>query len=315
MEATSKHTVAHRRISGRSAVLGALVGLSAVAVLTPSLASGNARTNVGSGAAAARINTPLVAQLKGASEVPGPADPDGEGGASITIDPTTTEVCFDLRATGIDAPTAAHIHDAPAGAAGPVLVTLTPPSSTTSTSSGCVLGSAQVPPVTTVQLEDIVANPAEYYVNVHTAVFPAGAIRGQLSSNESKTGDLRLLDEPLRAYDSRLVPNGTLRANTTRVISLANGLDGAGNLDIAVPPGAVAAVLKLTVDQAVGAGFLKIYSNALTTPPPTASVNWYENGAIVGETGPVAVDGESKVKVTSGVNDTHFVIDVVGFVY
>ena len=58
-----------------------------------------------------------------------------------------------------------------------------------------------------------------------------------------------------------------------------------------------------------------MYSAALTTEPATASVNWDGPGRIVGETGPVAVDAEGNIKITAGVNSTHFVIDVVGFVY
>ena len=155
-----------------------------------------------------------------------------------------------------------------------------------------------------------------YYVNVHNAAFPGGAVRGQLAVSASTTGDMRLLDVPLRAYDSRTATAGLITAGQTRVINLGTGVNSAGVSQIAVPPGAVAAVVKLTVTDTVGeGGFLKMYSAALTTEPATASVNWDGPGRIVGETGPVAVDAEANVKITAGVNSTHFVIDVVGFVY
>ena len=298
-----------RRLS--RAALAGLLGLAAFAVITPAMVSGNAQRSVGSGAAADKVARPFVAQLTGAAEVPGPGDTDGAGAASITIDPISTEVCWDLRASNIDAPTMAHIHSGAAGVAGPVLIPLTVPNPTV---AGCVKGSSLTPAVTTVMLEDIVANPSKYYVNVHNATFPNGAIRGQLAATTSFTGDVRVLAEPLRAYDSRIA-GGVLTAGTTRVISLANGVDLAGVTQIAVPPGATAAIVKLTVTDAVNAGFLKMFSNALTTPPATATVNWDHTGTIVGETGPVAVDAEGKVKVLAGVSDTHFVIDIVGFIY
>jgi hypothetical protein len=65
----------------------------------------------------------------------------------------------------------AHIHEAPATAAGPVVQGLTPPTSGTST--GCVTNAALA--------ADLLAAPADYYVNVHNAPFPGGALRGQLS--------------------------------------------------------------------------------------------------------------------------------------
>jgi hypothetical protein len=75
--------------------------------------------------------------------------------------------------TGIVPATAAHIHLAPEGVAGPVVVPLTPP--TSGVSSGCVSGLARE------GVKAILKDPAVYYVNVHNADHPAGALRGQLS--------------------------------------------------------------------------------------------------------------------------------------
>jgi hypothetical protein len=82
------------------------------------------------------------------------------------------EVCFELTVSGIAPATAAHIHAGPAGVAGPVVVGLTPP--TSGTSSGCVSADSTL-------IKAIIQNPEQYYVNVHNAEFPAGAVRGQLS--------------------------------------------------------------------------------------------------------------------------------------
>jgi hypothetical protein len=113
--------------------------------------------------------------LSGANEVPGPGDPDGSGTALITLNQGRGEVCFSITVSDLSLPaTAAHIHEAPAGVAGPVVVTLSPPDETGS-SSGCVSDVDQG------LIKDIRKNPAEYYVNVHTTDYPGGAIRGQLS--------------------------------------------------------------------------------------------------------------------------------------
>lgn len=115
---------------------------------------------------------PLKAALIGAAEKPNPGDPDGGGSASVRADPAKAEVCYELAVTNIAPATMAHIHKAPADAAGPPVVTLTPP--TAGSSSGCVAADATL-------VKDILANPAAYYVNVHNAEFRAGAVRGQLS--------------------------------------------------------------------------------------------------------------------------------------
>lgn len=285
--------------------VGAIAGLAAAIVLVPTFAFGNARPTVGSGAASAAVNRPLVADLQGASEVPGPGDPAGEGAAAVTIDSATGEICVDLRATGIATATAAHIHPGVAGVANPPLVTLTAPNPT----------SAQCVSVTPTVAAQIVANPAGFYVNVHNAAFPGGAIRGQLAASTSATGAVRLLDEPLRAYDSRVAAGGILAGETTRVVSLARGLDGSGKSQVAVPPGATGAIVTLTATDTVNSGFLKLYSNARPSAPATSTLNWYEPGAIVAANTTVGVDALSSVKVTAGFWSTHFVIDVVGFVY
>jgi hypothetical protein len=124
-----------------------------------------------------------------------------------------------------------------------------------------------------------------------------------------------LLDEPLRAYDSRTSPEGLLPPLTTRVVSLQYGADSIGALKIAVPPGAVGAMIRLTVTQTINAGYLKVYSNALAAEPKTSNVNWYQTGSDNGADTTVVVDALGKVKVTTGGSGTHFVIDVVGYLF
>lgn len=116
---------------------------------------------------------PRVTTLSGAEEVP-PADPDGTGFATITLNVGRRRVCWELSVADIAPATAAHIHAAPAGVNGGVVVPLSPP--TTGASSGC---RENVDPAL---IQAIIDLPENYYVNVHNAVFPGGAVRGQLSN-------------------------------------------------------------------------------------------------------------------------------------
>ena len=141
---------------GRMMVVPALV-LAMVAV-APSAASAGGR--------------PLATALTGAAERPGPGDPDGSGTARLTLNSGQEEICFTLEVSGIEPATVAHIHEAPVDEAGPVVVGLAAPMS--GSSSGCVAVDRDL-------VKDIRNNPDEYYVNVHNAEFPAGALRGQLS--------------------------------------------------------------------------------------------------------------------------------------
>lgn len=110
--------------------------------------------------------------LEGAAEAPGPGDPDGTGTATIRINPGREQLCFNLSVSDIAPATAAHVHEAPVGEAGPIVVGLAPP--TGGTSDGCTAVDREV-------ALEIIRNPEDYYVNVHNAEYPPGALRAQLN--------------------------------------------------------------------------------------------------------------------------------------
>ena len=150
------------RLSVRSATLVLTAGALAVtgAVVAPASAS-----------AGDKGKTPkITAQLNGAQEVPGPGDTDGTGVGVLTINRKTGQICYTLNVKNIASAKAAHIHEAVRGAAGPVIEPLEAP--TDGPSKGC-LSNAKL-------AKDIIKAPADYYLNVHNADFPGGAIRGQL---------------------------------------------------------------------------------------------------------------------------------------
>ena len=114
---------------------------------------------------------PVFASLNGQNEIPD-ADPDGLGSFSAIVD--GDQFCYGLTATNIDTPTAAHVHKGNSGRNGGIVIGLTPPATgDPGASSACVTAD-------TALLQDILNNPSQYYVNVHNATFPGGAIRGQL---------------------------------------------------------------------------------------------------------------------------------------
>lgn len=146
--------------------LGTHLGLAVTVALLASLATV---------AAVFAAETTLTADLHGVAEGDNPGDLDGNGTATITVDPETGQVCWDMTAQATMPITQSHIHTGAAGASGGVLVPLDVDGFEGST-EGCA--EDQDPAA----LEDIVANPAGFYVNLHTEDFPAGAIRGQLAA-------------------------------------------------------------------------------------------------------------------------------------
>jgi len=106
-----------------------------------------------------------VVPLSGAQEVGG-GDPDGTGTATLTLDTSLNTIAWNIVVANIAAVTMDHIHQAPAGVNGGVVIDF----------SGALVGSGLID----ADVSAVVANPTNYYVNVHTGDFPGGAIRGQI---------------------------------------------------------------------------------------------------------------------------------------
>jgi hypothetical protein len=142
-----------------------------------------ASTALAGGAAAQRPADPgmktytisLTGQAEVSTEKPtgGAGDLDASGSVTLKINPGKKQVCYDFDdLTGLATLAAAHIHQAPALQNGPIFIGLFTGSD--GKLEDCVAA-------TSAQLAQIVAKPSNFYVNVHTSEFPAGAIRGQLS--------------------------------------------------------------------------------------------------------------------------------------
>jgi hypothetical protein len=123
-------------------------------------------------ASALAMNPPmhpqLSAKLLGSQEVP--AGPKAAHGiVNLDLTAKTGKVCWTFDIAGVAGPTAAHIHKAAPGKAGPVVV----PFGATYSKKGCTTASKAL--VTSIE-----EHPNSYYVNVHNAKYPNGVIRGQL---------------------------------------------------------------------------------------------------------------------------------------
>ena len=138
----------------KTVVVGATIALIAVAGASGALQKGG---------------NSLHATLTGKAETP-KGDPDGTGTAEVKI--TGTSVCWEIKAAKVGTLAAAHIHKGRAGVSGPVVVAF----GKTYKGKGCAKAPSAV-------VAAIKKNPGAYYVNVHNAKYPAGALRGQLRSD------------------------------------------------------------------------------------------------------------------------------------
>ena len=131
--------------------------------------------------ALALVSTPALGQdafkaigasLFGDNEVGHEGAGEGAGGDfEGMVDLEAGTLCYYLEVRGLDTVTAAHLHKGGEATNGPPVVTL----ELASDDEVCSEVEAEL-------LRDIARNSRNYYVNVHTEAFPAGAVRGQLGS-------------------------------------------------------------------------------------------------------------------------------------
>lgn len=125
--------------------------------------------------------TTLGAVLTGSQEAPGPGDPDGFGHSTVVFSEDRTQVTITTHVGGLSSVTDGHIHTGAVGVPGGVLIGFV------SGAQPFVNGASVTLPVDPLVASQIISNPTGYYVNLHNAAFPAGAIRGQLTSDDNLT--------------------------------------------------------------------------------------------------------------------------------
>ncbi len=171
-------------------VLIFILGLSVLAV-----GCGSTSPTEPSAGTGTRTTSTFTVPLSPANEVPAVTNADRTGAGTATIALTVTRnvsgeitsatADIDISVTGFPAGTVvtdAHLHNASAGANGSVFVSagLTSGELTLVNGSGSVTKSGINVPAD--RAAAILNNPAGHYFNVHTALNPDGAIRGQLAS-------------------------------------------------------------------------------------------------------------------------------------
>jgi len=135
-------------------------------------------------------NIVFTAQMASGNELSlaSQAEAGSTGTATVTCVPTkdannniTSAVCTANVTTQLPSGssiTLSHIHTGAAGVNGGVLVPFVPTSSVAVTNGSATF--SQTTNVTGDQMNSIIANPAGFYYNVHTALNPGGVMRAQL---------------------------------------------------------------------------------------------------------------------------------------
>jgi hypothetical protein len=131
------------------------------------------------GTSEASLGRTITVQMNGANECNASGtcnlgDPDGAGTAAIRFRRDAGQVCWLVRVQNIVLPTVGqHIHRGARTSAGAIVIPMAPNPGADGVSRGCATAAAAL-------IDEILATPSSFYVNVHTTDKPAGAVRAQL---------------------------------------------------------------------------------------------------------------------------------------
>ena len=140
--------------------------------------------------------------MSGAQEVPA-VTTNAMGTAVFSLNAAKTELSYDITVTGLSGPiTSAHIHNAPVGANGAPVLTLT----FTDNHTAGVWKSTDTTPLTAALVSQLEASA--FYVNVHTADHTGGEIRGQI----------QLVSSGSKGYTAKLAGNQEVPMVTTTAV-------------------------------------------------------------------------------------------------
>jgi hypothetical protein len=121
----------------------------------------------------------LTATALGSNVTGGLGVKTGSASAAFTINVAKGTICYSLKDRGLVAVKYSHIHRGASGTDGAVVVNLNA-KNFNAVGNTCTSAKKTL-------LSDIVRNPSMYYFNVHTAAFPNGAVRGQLTNGKKAT--------------------------------------------------------------------------------------------------------------------------------
>lgn len=139
---------------------------------------------------AAALTITYFLTMDGAQEVlPNVGDPDGTATGTLTVDDSTGLISWSFTYANIAAPSAMHIHG-PVGPAGTNAAVFVGLGVATTGGAGTLISNVTTSAANALAINAI---PTNFYVNIHNAAFPNGAVRGQLGVVLPEPATLALL--------------------------------------------------------------------------------------------------------------------------